>query len=81
MGSITVRRDRVGKMSGVAFALGISAFLLGFVQPGFFPVAWISLGGGAVLAVALGARNRKLTHPTISHLAADPDEGKPIHPR
>ena len=81
MGAITVRRDVGGKMSAGVFVLGIAAFLLGFVHPGFFPLAWISLLGGALIAVLLWGRNRRSSHPTVSHLAPDPDEGKPIEPR
>ncbi len=49
MGAITVRREVVGKMSAGVFALGVVAFLLSFVEPFFFPVAWISLVGGALV--------------------------------
>ncbi len=81
MGAITVRRAVVGKMSAGVCLLGIAAFLLGFVHPGFFPLAWISLLGGAVIAVFLWAKHRRASHPTVSHLAPDPDENRPIHPR
>ena len=81
MGAITVRRAVVGRMSAAVFALGLAAFLLGFLHPFFFPLAWISLAGGALMAWVLWARHRRSSHPTISHLADDQGEGKPIHPR
>ena len=81
MGAITVRRDVVGKMSAGVLVLGIAAFLLGFVHPWFFPFAWISLLGGALIAVLLWAGSRRSSHPTVSHLVPDPDETKPIEPR
>ena len=81
MGAITVRRTVVGKMGAGVFALGIASFLLGFVDPTFFPVAWTSLLGGTVVAVVLWAKHRRSSHPTVSHLAPDPDEGRPIHPK
>ena len=81
MGAITVRRTVVGRMSAAVLALGVAAFLLGFVEPGFFPLAWISLIGGASLAVVLWVKHRRSSHPTVSHLAADPDEARPIEPR
>jgi hypothetical protein len=68
-------------MSGVAFALGVSAFLLGFIDPGFYPLAWISLAGGVLLAVLLWAKHRRSSHPTVSHLAPEPEENKAIHPK
>ena len=81
MGAITVRRSVVGKMSAVAFVIVIAAFVLGFVHPVFYPVAWLSLLGGALFAVVLWTRHLRSSHPTVSHLAPDREEGKPIHPR
>ena len=81
MGAITVRRAVAGKMGVGVFVLGIAAFLVSFFDPNFFPLAWFSLGVGALAAVLLSLRNRRLSHPTISHLAKDPEEDKPIHPR
>jgi hypothetical protein len=81
VGAIIVRRTVVGKMSAAVFALGISAFVLGFVHPFFFPLAWASFVGGGLLAVLIWSKNRRSSHPTVSHLADDPEEGRPIHPR
>jgi hypothetical protein len=81
VGAIIVRRTVVGRMRAAVFTLGVSAFLLGFVHPWFFPLAWASLIAGAVLAVLIWRNNQRSSHPTVSHLAADPDENKPIQPR
>ena len=81
MGAITVRRTVIGKMSAGVFAIGIAAFLLGFVHPTFFPFAWISLIGGALGAVVLWATHRRTSHPTVSHIPAGEDGGQPIHPK
>ncbi len=77
--AIIVRRTAVGRMSLAVFVLGTSAFLLGFVDPFFFPLAWASLIGGAVLALVMFAKHRRASHPTLSHLADDPEkaEGAP----
>ncbi len=80
MGAITVRREVVGKMSAAVFALGVVAFLLGFVHPFFFPLAWMSLLGGALVGTVLWARNRRASHPTVSHLVRQPEERNPIQP-
>ncbi len=81
MGAINVRRDVTGKMSALVFALGIAAFLLGFVQPMFYPLAWISLVGGVVIAILLWARHRRSSHPTLSHVERETEEHTPIQPR
>jgi len=81
MGAITVRRSVAGRMSGAVFALGVLAFVLAFFDPAFFPLAWASLIGGAILALALWIKHRRTSRPTVSHLAPDSDEKKPIQPR
>jgi Na+/H+ antiporter NhaD/arsenite permease-like protein len=81
VGAITVHRTVVGRMSAAVLALGVASFLLGFVEPAFFPLAWISLVGGAFLAVVLWLKHRRSSHPTVSHLAANPEEARPIEPR
>jgi hypothetical protein len=81
VGAIIVRRTVVGRMSAAVFLLGVAAFLLGFVHPWFFPLAWASLIGGGVLAVFIWTSHKRSSHPTVSHLATDPDEKKPIQPR
>jgi hypothetical protein len=81
VGAIIVRRTVVGRMSAAVFALGVGAFLLGFVHPWFFPVAWASLFAGAALAVLIWRKHQGSSHPTVSHLATDPDENTPIQPR
>ena len=81
MGAIVVRRAVVGKMGALVFVLGISAFLLGFFHPGFYPLAWISLLGGLAIAIVLWAKHRRSSHPTLSHLGPDPEQNRPIHPR
>jgi hypothetical protein len=81
VGAIVVRRTVLGKMSAAVFALGISAFLLGFLEPFFFPLAWASVVMGGLLAAFIWGRNRRASHPTVSHLAEEPDESKPIQPR
>jgi hypothetical protein len=68
-------------MGAAVFVLGLLAFFLGFFHPGFYPVAWISLVGGAGIAVLLWAKHRRATHPTVSHLEPDADERKPIEPQ
>jgi hypothetical protein len=81
VGAITVRRTVVGNMSAAVFALGILAFLLGFVEPWFFPVAWASLAGGGIIATVLRARNRRAFHPTLLDPAGDAEERNPVQPR
>jgi hypothetical protein len=81
VGVIIVRRAVAGRMSIGIFAVGISAFLLGFIHPGFFLLAWISLFGGVVWAVLLGRSRPRSVHPTVSHLAPDPQQGKPTQSR
>jgi hypothetical protein len=81
MGAIVVRRAVVGTMGAVVFVLGLFAFLLSFFEPGFYPVAWLSLLGGVVIAVLLWAKHRRSSHPTLSHLAPDSEDSRPIHPR
>ena len=81
MGAIIVRRTVVGRMSAAVFMLGVAAFLLGFVHPWFFPLAWASLIGGAVLAVLIWIKHQRSFHPTVSHLATDREEHEPIQPR
>jgi hypothetical protein len=81
MGAIIVRRTAVSKMSAGALGLGIGAFAMGFFHPGFFPLAWGSFIGGGLFAVLIWNRSRRSSHPTVSHLAEDPDERRPIHPR
>jgi hypothetical protein len=81
MGAINVRRDVAGKMGAAVFALGISAFLLGFLEPGFYPLAWVSLLGGVVIGILLWAKHRRSSHPTLSHLERDAEEQRPIQPR
>jgi hypothetical protein len=78
MAAITGFRSVVGKMSAGVFALGIAAFLLGFFHPWFFPVAWGSLLGGGGVAALIWNKHRRSSHPTISHLAEDPEEAAPI---
>ena len=78
---ITVRRVVVGNMSAALFGLALLGFLLGALDPFFRPLVWISLGSGALVAIALWARHRRSSHPTVSHLEPDPDAGKPIHPK
>ncbi len=81
MGAINVRRDVTGKMGAAVFALGIAAFLLGFFEPGFYPLAWVSLLGGVAIAILLWVKHRRSSHPTVSHLERDEQEHKPIQPR
>jgi hypothetical protein len=68
-------------MGGFVFALGLLAFLLGFFHPGFYPLAWISLLGGVAIAILLWAKHRRSAHPTVSHLAPDPEQNRPIQPQ
>jgi hypothetical protein len=82
MGAITVRRTVVGTMSALVFALGLAAFVLGFFEPAFYPVAWLSLLGGLVIAVLLWLKHGRSSHPSLSHeLEGQPEEHRPIHPR
>ena len=81
MGAIIVRRTVVGRMSAAVFAMGIAAFLLGFVHPGFFPLAWASLLGGGVIAILIRISHARTSHPTVSHLSPGPEQGRPIEPR
>jgi len=81
VGAIIVRRTVVGKMSAAVFALGVASFALGFVEPFFFPLAWASLVAGGLLAVLIWSKNRRSSHPSVSHLADDPEESSPIRPR
>ena len=81
MGAITVRRVSVGKMSAGVLFLGLAAFLVAFLHPAFALLAWPSLFGGLLVAGLLWRRQGRSSHPTVSHLAQDPEEGKPIEPR
>jgi hypothetical protein len=81
VGAIIVRRTVVGRISAAVFLLGVAAFLLGFVHPWFFPLAWASLLGGGVLAVLIWTRHQRSSHPTVSHIATDSDESRAIQPR
>ena len=82
MGAITVRRTVVGTMSALVFALGLAAFVLGFLEPMFYPLAWLSLLGGLVIAVLLWLKHSRSSHPSLSHeLEGQPEEHRPIHPR
>jgi len=82
MGAITVRRTVVGTMSALVFALGLAAFVLSFLEPVFYPVAWLSLLGGLVIAVLLWLKHSRSSHPSLSHeLEGQPEEHGPIHPR
>jgi hypothetical protein len=68
-------------MSAALFALVLVGFLLGLLEPSFRPLVWLSLAGGAVLALLLWRKYRRLTHPTVSHLERERDEAHPIRPR
>jgi hypothetical protein len=82
MGAITVRRTVVGTMSALVFALGLAAFLLGFLHPFFYPLAWLSWLGGLVIAALLWLKHSRPSHPSLSHeLEVEPDDHRPIHPR
>lgn len=75
MGAISVRSTS-GAMGVVVFTIGAGAFLFGFVEPLFAPIAWVSLAGGVAAAVLRRDRNGS-RHPTISHLAVDPEATAP----
>jgi len=70
----------MGKMSAGLLGVALFAFLLSFFHSWFYWVAWTSLAGGALIGVMLWVKHRRSSHPTLSHLAPDPDEGKPIRP-
>ena len=69
VGAIIVRRTVVGRMGAAVFMLGVAAFLLGFVHPWFFPLAWASLIGGGVLAVFIW---RSRSDPLIQRCRTSP---------
>jgi hypothetical protein len=82
MGAITVRRTVVGTMSALVFALGLAAFVLSFLEPMFYPLAWLSLLGGLVIAVLLWLKQSWSFHSSLSReLEGQPEEHRPIHPR
>jgi hypothetical protein len=37
--------------------------------------------GGLVIAILLGAKHRRSSHPTVSHLAPESEDSRPIHPK
>jgi hypothetical protein len=61
-------------MGFVVFSVGVGAFVLGFLDPIFAPIALGSLAGGALTAAALRARRDRSAPPTISHLSVH-DQG------
>ena len=78
---ISVRRVVVGPMSGGLFALAILAFAMGAFEGSLRPLVLGSLLAGAAIAVWLGLRYRRDTHPTISHLDTKAGQGEPLEPK
>jgi len=82
VGAITVRRTVVGTMGALVFALGLAAFLLGFFEPMFYPVAWLSFLGGLAIGVLLWIKHSRSSHLSLSSsLEREADEHRPIYPR
>jgi hypothetical protein len=78
---IIVRRDLIGGVSGALFALALTAFLLGSIEPGFRPLVVGSLVLGGLCAVVLVWQRRRGGHPSISRHASSREDPPAIEPK
>jgi hypothetical protein len=76
-----VNRSLAGTVSGALFALALTAKAVSVIEPGF---AGITIGAsllGALAAIFLGWRSRRIHHPSIAARDVELEPKTPAEPR